>query len=223
MRRARPWPRRASARRSSRAALAQAERAAASLETEARTLAKLFAKPAGATWPAMLDAVTVAKGYEMALGAAFGDDLDASTEAEAPAHWHETSSDGDPTLPEGVEAMASVVTAPPALLRRLKQIGIVERDDGERLRSLLVPGQRLVSREGDLWRWDGYTAAAEAPSAAARRLAERNRLGDLEREAHTARAQAELLKSRGRGIAGSDPRCVAERKRCPRGGPRSAP
>jgi chromosome segregation protein len=178
----------------SRAALTQAERAAASLETEARTLAKLFAEPAGATWPAMLDAITVAKGYEMALGAAFGDDLDASTEAEAPAHWRATSADGDPALPEGVHAMASVVTAPAALMRRLNQIGIVERVDGERLRGLLAPGQRLVSREGDLWRWDGYTAAAEAPSAAARRLAERNRLGDLEAQAREARAQAELLK-----------------------------
>ncbi len=179
----------------SRSALARAERAAGALETEARTLAKLFAAPAGATWPVMLDVITVAKGYEMALGAAFGDDLDASTDAEAPAHWRETSAENDPALPEGVETMASVVIAPPALLRRLRQIGIVERGDGERLRTLLVPGQRLVSRQGDVWRWDGYTAAAEAPSAAARRLAERNRLGDLERDAQAARAEAEHIKA----------------------------
>ena len=25
----------------------------------------------------------------------------------------------------------------------------------------------IVSREGDLWRWDGYRASAEAPTAAA--------------------------------------------------------
>ena len=53
--------------------------------------------------------------------------------------------------------------------------------------ALLGPGQRLVSREGDLWRWDGFVAAADAPTAAARLLAEKNRLGDLLREAEAAR------------------------------------
>ena len=41
---------------------------------------------------------------------------------------------------------------------------------------------KLVSREGDVWRWDGFTSAADAPSAAAKRLAERNRLSLLEIE-----------------------------------------
>ena len=49
-----------------------------------------------------------------------------------------------------------------------RQIGVLDKADGERLRAFLQPGQRLVSREGDLWRWDGFTTAAEAPSAAAR-------------------------------------------------------
>ncbi len=56
----------------------------------------------------------------------------------------------------------------------------------------MKPGQRLVSREGDLWRWDGFLAGAEAPTAAALRLAERNRLGGLiEREKSSARAAEE--------------------------------
>jgi chromosome segregation protein len=54
---------------------------------------------------------------------------------------------------------------------------VVTREQGAALQPDLRPGQRLVSREGDLWRWDGYTAAADAPTAAATRLAERNRLG----------------------------------------------
>src|SRR5262249_7685209 len=43
-------------------------------------------------------------------------------------------------------------------------------------------GQRLVTREGDLWRWDGFTAAAEGVTPSARRLAERNRLSSIEVE-----------------------------------------
>lgn len=179
-----------------RGPLTEAERAAQRLETEARTLAKLFSSGTGDLWPTMLDAVSVAKGYETALGAALGEDLDASSVASAPMHWSETGAgEADPCLPDGVQSLADVVRGPAALTRRLRQIGVVERADGPRLRELLKPSQRLVSRQGDLWRWDGFTAAAEAPSAAARRLAEKNRLGDLEREAADARETAEARRA----------------------------
>ena len=174
-----------------RAPLAEADRAAQRLETEIRTLQKLLAPASGDRWPAILDSVTVAKGYEVALGAALGDDLDAATDAAAPNHWHDTGrGEDDPTLPAGADSLASHVRGPAALRRRLGQIGIVARGDGPRVRALLKPGQRLVSREGDLWRWDGLTGAAEAPSPAARRLAEKNRLGDLEIAATSAQEAA---------------------------------
>lgn len=176
--------------------LNEAERKAQQLETEARTLAKLFVSQSGDLWPPALDQITVQKGYETALGAALGDDLDASTNASAPAHWADTGTgESDPSLPDGVLALASVANAPSALQRRLRQVGIVVKADGLRLRASLKPGQRLVSREGDLWRWDGFTTAAEAPSAAARRLAEKNRLGDLEIDAAEARETVEHLRA----------------------------
>jgi len=43
----------------------------------------------------------------------------------------------------------------------------------------LSQGQRLVSQEGSLWRWDGFTATHEAATPAAARLAQRNRLKEL--------------------------------------------
>jgi len=90
-------------------------------------------------------------------------------------------------LPEGVASLVAHVEAPAALQRSLAQIGIVERGEGASLQRRLAPGQVLVSREGDLWRWDGLTLAADAPTPAARRLAEKNRLGDLSREADAAK------------------------------------
>lgn len=175
--------------------LNEAERQAQRLETEVKTLAKLVTSATGDLWPPAVDQITVQKGYETALGAALGDDLEASTNPSAPAHWAETGAgESDPALPDGVRSLADLSTAPGALQRRLRQIGVVTKADGLRLRSLLKPGQRLVSQEGDLWRWDGFTTAAEAPSPAARRLAEKNRLGDLEREAAEAREQAEHLR-----------------------------
>ncbi|MDJ1157834.1 chromosome segregation protein SMC [Chelatococcus sp. SYSU_G07232] len=179
-----------------RGPLADAERMAQGLETEARTLAKLFAPASDQAFPPVVDALRVAKGYETALGAALGEDLDASTDPDAPAHWAATGSPAeDPPLPGGAKPLSDLVKAPAALVRRLKQIGVVERDAAQALRGALKPGQRLVSKEGDLWRWDGFCAAAEAPSAAARRLAERNRLGDLERAAAEARLAAEARKA----------------------------
>ncbi|HXW71893.1 MAG TPA: AAA family ATPase [Methylocella sp.] len=171
-----------------RGPLMNAERRAHALETEIATLSKLLNSAAGGFWPAVTEDMTVAKGYEAAVGAALGDDLDASTNLSSPAHWAATESAGDPALPPGVEALVNRVTAPVPLRRRLRQIGIVLRTEGAALRSLLKPGQRLVSKEGDLWRWDGYTQAAEAPTASARRLSEKNRLSELAAEVEAARA-----------------------------------
>ena len=88
-----------------------------------------------------------------------GDDLDAPVDPTAPMRWSEIGvQEGDPELPEGVQSLADLVTAPPELARRLKQIGVVDKVRGNELVSQLKTGQRLVSVEGDVWRWDGFVA-----------------------------------------------------------------
>ena len=162
-----------------RTAHEEARRAADRIATEIRTLEKVLNVDAGDLWPPLIDAIEVTPGYETALGAALGDDLDAPADEAAPVHWRQLP-DGDlPPLPDGAEPLSAFVRAPAALARRLAATGVVSRDTGRRLQDALRPGQRLVSRDGDLWRWDGFTAASEAPTAAARRLAQRNELGDL--------------------------------------------
>lgn len=172
------------------------------IETEARTLSKILNAASGDLFPSVLEQLSVERGYETALGAALGEDLDVPLDRSAPVHWGESAiQPGDAALPDGVKSLASVVRAPSQLARRLAQIGIVEAADGRRLQALLAPGQRLVSRDGALWRWDGLTASADAPTAAAQRLAQKNRLAELDaeavqatrvlREAEAALAQAE--------------------------------
>lgn len=162
--------------------------------TEARTLSKLVADDPGRKFPAAVDLLVVDPGYETALGAALGDDLDAAVDPRAPARWAGASAEGDPALPEGALPLADHVVAPRELARRLAQIGVVERAAGPTLSRALKPGQRLVSREGDIWRWDGLTLDADAPTPAARRLAEKNRLGAVERLAAEARLEADRLR-----------------------------
>jgi chromosome segregation protein len=175
--------------------LVEAERRANRLETEAKTLAKVLHVDAKNLWPPVIDQLKVEKGFETALGAALGDDLDAPIEPSAPMRWAGASAEGDPALPADVEPLAAQVQAPQELARRLAQIGVVTREDGPRLAAFLKPGQRLVSREGDLWRWDGFAVAAHATTGAARRLAERNRLNDVEAELKVARAEAETRRA----------------------------
>ncbi|MGY6567482.1 MAG: chromosome segregation protein SMC, partial [Salinarimonas sp.] len=178
-----------------RGPVAESERRAQRLETEAATLAKFFAAPGGEAHAPLIDSVSVEKGFEIALGAALGEDLEAGEDARAPTHWRALDAAGDATLPAEATPLARHVTAPLVLARALAQIGVVaDRETGARLQSALAGGQILVTRAGDLWRWDGYAAAGDAPTAAARRLAERNRLGDLEREAAQARDEAELAR-----------------------------
>ncbi len=169
----------------------EAERRAQRLETEAKTLAKVLHVETKNLWPPILDLVKVEMGFETALGAALGDDLDAPIDAKAPMHWAGADTDSDPALPAGTEPLGNHVKAPKELGRRLAQIGLVERAAGSRLAKKLKPGQRLVSREGDLWRWDGFAVAANAPTGAARRLAERNRLAEIESELRLARTDVE--------------------------------
>jgi chromosome segregation protein len=175
-----------------RGPLAEAERTMQRLETEAKTLMKLLAVESKNLWPPVMDHIKVEKGYEKALGAALGDDLDAPADPSSPMRWAGAAVDPtDPSLPAGVEPLSRYVAAPAELTRRLAQIGVVARGDTAKLVALLKPGQRLVSREGDLWRWDGFAADAHAPTGAARRLAERGRLGDIDGELKAARNEVE--------------------------------
>jgi chromosome segregation protein len=172
-----------------RTPLNEADKRVQRLETEARTIAKIVNGETKNLWPPIIDGVTVAKGFEKALGAALGDDLDAPVDPSAPMRWtHAGVTEGDPALPEGVDTLAAHVQAPSELARRLAQIGVVPKERGAELVSQLKTGQRLVSPEGDVWRWDGFVAAAHAPTGAARRLAERARLVDIENELEQAKS-----------------------------------
>jgi chromosome segregation protein len=175
----------------SRGPLNEADKRVQRLETEARTISKLVNGETKNLWPPIIDGITVAKGYEKAIGAALGDDLDAPVDPSAPMRWTNAGvTEGDPALPAGVESLATHVDAPVELARRLAQIGVVAKERGAELVSQLKTGQRLVSLEGDVWRWDGFVAAAHAPTGAARRLAERARLVDIENELEQARNDA---------------------------------
>ncbi|MEO8300808.1 MAG: chromosome segregation protein SMC [Rhizomicrobium sp.] len=165
-----------------------AEREVQRLSAEVKALSDLLHPEGEGLFPPLVDAVSVQSGYEAALAAALGDDLQAPLDNSSPHHWRDLGAfEFDASLPAGTKALGDFVKAPPALARRLAMTGLVFPDQGASLQSQLKPGQRLVSARGDLWRWDGFVASADAPSVSAVRLAQRNRLVALEGELETAR------------------------------------
>ncbi|MEP3429117.1 MAG: chromosome segregation protein SMC [Roseibium sp.] len=177
-----------------RAPLGDAQSVLQGYQTEARTLEQVLNVHSEQDHTPIVELLTVKSGFETALGAALGEDLDASLDAAAAVKWGSVlSGDADPGLPPGVKSLTAIVDAPEELKRRLGQIGIVDQDVGPRLRDALKPGQCLVSKEGDLWRWDGFIVAANAPTPAAQRLAQKNRLAELTDEIEAAQRSVEDL------------------------------
>ncbi|MBU2960569.1 chromosome segregation protein SMC [Citreicella sp. C3M06] len=181
---------------------ARAERSSAegefnALRAEVTALARMLDRDT-AEGGQILDRLQVQQGYEKALGAALADDLRApEVDADGPTGWSALPPyDDSQPLPAGVTALSQHVSAPEVLGRRMSQIGLASAVDGARLQPLLRPGQRLVSLEGDLWRWDGYRAWAEdAPSAAALRLEQRNKLETLRQEMAEATARVDEMRA----------------------------
>ncbi|WP_267394444.1 AAA family ATPase [Sphingomonas sp. GC_Shp_5] len=119
----------------------------------------------------LLDHIHPAPGYERALAAALGDDLETGLDA-----WHGAApTEGDPPPPPGTASLADHVAAPASLARRLQQSFVVDEDADQPL----SVGQRLVTRAGLLRRWDGFVAAGSG-AAAAERLERLNRLKALQ-------------------------------------------
>ena len=133
------------------------------------------------------------------MGAASADDLKApEIGPDGVSGWAKLPDYDDmAALPVGATPLSEHVQAPDVLTRRLSATGLVSRDQGAKLQESLKSGQRLVSREGDLWRWDGYRAGAgDAPSAAALRMQQMNRLAELSE----AFSRAEALRSEERRV-----------------------
>ncbi|MEM1236156.1 MAG: AAA family ATPase [Pseudomonadota bacterium] len=173
-------------------ARSEAEGEAGALRAEVQALSRVLARESS-DGEQIVDELTVSPGYEKALGAALADDARAPrVGADGGTGWRALPDYAEPAkLPAGVHPLAEHVNLPDVLARRMAQVGVVEPADGPRLQADLKPGQRLVSLDGDVWRWDGFVAAAaDAPSAAAMRLEQMNRLRALEAEEAEAQSRA---------------------------------
>jgi chromosome segregation protein len=153
--------------------LAKARAALSAIRAEHDALSRALDHGGGS----VLSRLSAEPGYEQALAAALGDDADAEIGNSGPRRWQGSEAQaGDPALPPGVQCLADHVNAPAELMRRLRQVGVADADEGQ----WLTVGQRLVTRDGRMRRWDGFVAEG-AGAAAAERLIRANRRAELAR------------------------------------------
>lgn len=145
----------------------------ASLASEKSALERALASRGGSA--SVVTDIIVASGYERALAAALGDDLEASSDEGDERHWIGSGSGEGPNWPAGTDLLLSHVDRPGPLAARLAQVAVLDNDDG---RALAV-GQRLVTLDGRMRRWDGFVASGDG-AMAAETLVRRNRLAELE-------------------------------------------
>ena len=177
---------RSAALEAARGAFQKIEAERTKLGAEAGALKDMLAAETPGGLAPVIDQIAVEAGYEGALGASLGDDLTAPLgspeNSDAQRRWSGgVSSATGPALPDGARPLIEAVKGPAELTRRLSQIGVAgDAETAARLQTGLAQGQRLTTREGGLWRWDGYVVAVDAPSAAAVRMRQRNRLREID-------------------------------------------
>ncbi|MEO1475319.1 MAG: chromosome segregation protein SMC, partial [Pseudomonadota bacterium] len=161
--------------------VSELETAIRALQGEIAGLERLLKKAEDTDAPPVLERIKVRDGLEKAIAAALGDDIKASTDKTTPLHWAGAETT-DLALPDDAAVLVDLVDAPVELRARLSQCGLVDADSGDSLAPQLKPGQRLVSREGHLWRWDGFVRTPDAPVSAAEKLEQQTRLNSARTE-----------------------------------------
>ena len=117
-----------------------------------------------------IDHIKVATGYERALAAALGDDVNAAVGGKSGRRWTKALA----ALPDAPDQLADHIQGPEELALRLSMVRVVENDDGQ----MLAPGERLVTLDGYLRRWDGLISEDDG-AATAEQLIRANRLAEL--------------------------------------------
>ena len=128
----------------------------------------------------LIEGLEVTPGYEKALDALLGDELYYSLDSANDIYWKKNSIKGKvQSLPKDTQSLSDFVNGSDILNQRLSQTALVSKEKGDILFSELSYGQRMVTKEGDLWRWDGLVVSAGAPGSAAERLGHRNHLIEI--------------------------------------------
>ena len=108
----------------------------------------------------IVDYLDFEEDLEKALASVFGDELMASINEEQFTYWKKLLTiNKEVKFPPEVTPFSKIIKAPENLKKKLNYIGLINNKENiEELHNNLLDGQILVSKTGEIWRWDGYTS-----------------------------------------------------------------
>lgn len=114
----------------------------------------------------IIDYLDFEDGYEKAVAAVFSDELIASINEEQSSHWRVLTYNQNSVFPDGITKFSNLIKAPENLKKKLDFVGLIEEKSAVlSLQDNLLPGQILVSLDGEIWRWDGYVSKGKQNSS----------------------------------------------------------
>ena len=126
--------------------------------------------------------IVVDKNYELAFYLALGDGIESSNDKESSVVWNNLNSSASHPLPANVTPAYKYVNGPKEIQLFLSQLGIVNnKEDGNKYQRNLKPGQVLVSKNGELWRWDGLYIKDGRKTITYKRITSTTKLIELEK------------------------------------------
>ena len=143
-------------------------------------------KTIGQSDRSLLNNISFEKEYENSVAAIFGKELLASLDKDEVFYWSENiveevkSSFDFPCI-----VASEIIKAPDRISNKLKNVAIIENlSKGYEFHKNLKPGQAIVDKEGNLWRWDGLFVSSSYEANISSILSElkEKRLNDLKKQ-----------------------------------------
>ncbi|MGA0951100.1 MAG: chromosome segregation protein SMC [Candidatus Puniceispirillaceae bacterium] len=164
----------------------------ARLQAEIDALQYLLADQDDGESRPVIDQLSVRDGMETALAAYLADELSLPVGGGRRGYWQSAPQKTDLEPPAGTTALADYVSGVPALTTALAGVGVIEDPtQAETLQAQLRPGQAITSKDGSLWRWDGFVRLASKANKSAERIRQRQRLDQLQSELTASSKKAE--------------------------------
>ena len=143
-------------------------------------------KTIGKTDRSLLNNISFDKEYENSVAAIFGKELLASLDKDEVFYWSENiDQEISASFDFPCKVASEIIKAPNRITNKLNNVAIIEDSSkGNEFHKHLKPGQAIVDKDGNLWRWDGLFVSSSYEANISSILSElkEKRLNDLKKQ-----------------------------------------
>ena len=143
-------------------------------------------KTIGKTDRSLLNNISFDKEYENSVAAIFGKELLASLDKDEVFYWSENiDQEISASFDFPCKVASEIIKAPNRITNKLNNVAVIEDSSkGNEFHKYLKPGQAIVDKDGNLWRWDGLFVSSSYEANISSILSElkEKRLNDLKKQ-----------------------------------------